>query len=222
MALLNWNSLKDLNPLTGPDCKIKVYIWKKWVDYVTNNQSDVLGVVKRRKSVKSLTDHNNEYHTLLDLVITDCVYDINVRLWDEIALSTNVALNDSSFYGFQPAVVIISSCKIVLDQYTVSLFKEVKDYGIFFRPKYSVSTPSDDDIMEQIDDYKYDARENLEKSMTNFNVNTAMMMDQILQLSRDHKENSANFTMQVEILLEEVGKLRIEGRMIREEMSKII
>lgn len=76
--------------------------------------------------------------------------------------------------------------------------------------------------MQQIDDYKYDARENLEKSMTNFNVNTALMMEQILELSRDHKETSANFAKKVELLLEEVGKLRIEGRIIREEMNKIM
>ncbi|XP_074351324.1 uncharacterized protein LOC141690418 [Apium graveolens] len=86
----------------------------------------------------------------------------------------------------------------------------------------SLSRNSDDDIMQQIYDYKYDARENLEKSVKKFNLNIALMMEQNIELSRDHKESSTNFTKKVELLLEEVGKLGIEGIMIREEMNKIM
>lgn len=76
--------------------------------------------------------------------------------------------------------------------------------------------------MTQIDDCRTYTIENLEKSMTNFNVNTAIIMEQILELNRCQQESNANYTKQLELLIEEVKKLRFEGRMICDGMTKFM
>lgn len=73
-----------------------------------------------------------------------------------------------------------------------------------------------------IGDYQTDPLDRIEKSLTNFNVNTALIKEQVIEISRSHKKSNANFIKQYELLLEEVVKLKIEGRMIREEIKKFM
>ncbi|KAL8149022.1 hypothetical protein AgCh_006150 [Apium graveolens] len=81
------------------------------------------------------------------------------------------------------------------------------------------SNSDDEDIMQQINNYQEDPREVLEKSMTNYNVNTTIMMEKVIKMNRNHKEFCINFVKHVEMLSKVIGKLRVEGRMIREEMK---
>lgn len=73
--------------------------------------------------------------------------------------------------------------------------------------------------MTQINDCRTYPSDNLEKSMTNFNVNTAIIMEQILELNRCHQESNADYMKELELLIEEVKMLRFEGRMIRDGMT---
>lgn len=88
------------------------------------------------------------------------------------------------------------------------------------RNSVSGSSDDDDDVMKAIYQYEADPRKNIEKSLTNFNVNTAIMKEQVLELNQSHKQFCINFVKQQELLLEELGKLRIEGLKIREEIKK--
>lgn len=91
-----------------------------------------------------------------------------------------------------------------------------------FRNSVSSSFGDENEVMKMIDNYKADPRENTEKSFTNFNVNTTTMMEQVLELNQSHKEFTFKFVKQHELFLEELGKLRIEVRKIREEIMKIM
>ncbi|KAL8149276.1 hypothetical protein AgCh_006322 [Apium graveolens] len=64
------------------------------------------------------------------------------------------------------------------------------DYVVLCNPSSNDhnSASDDDELMGSIDLYEYDPRENIEKSMTNFNINIATMRDQMNELANSFKE----------------------------------
>lgn len=46
-----------------------------------------------------------------------CRLKVRVRLWDEMAIQYNRALNDAAFHRVQPTIILISCCKMVKDKY---------------------------------------------------------------------------------------------------------
>ncbi|KAK1350631.1 hypothetical protein POM88_029208 [Heracleum sosnowskyi] len=82
---------------------------------------------------------------------------------------------------------------------------------------YSFNNFSDeeDSLMAAIDAYEPPVKENIEKSLTNLNVNIATMAQQLEELKRSHQEFSANFIKQEQLLSDEITLLRIEVTKLR-------
>lgn len=78
---------------------------------------------------------------------------------------------------------------------------------------------SDDDLMTQIDGYKHGMTENLEKSLTNLNVNIAQMAGQVEELTKCYKEFSVNSNKQQQMLLEEISLLMFQAFKIRKDIK---
>lgn len=76
--------------------------------------------------------------------------------------------------------------------------------------------------MQSIDQYHEDPRENIEKALTNLNVNIATMAEQVEELTKSYKDFSVNFNKQQELLLEEISKLRIEASKIRHDIKEYV
>lgn len=79
---------------------------------------------------------------------------------------------------------------------------------------------SDDDLMNQIDEYSHGMSENIEKSLTNLNVNIAAMAGQVQELTKSYQEFSANFNKQQQMLLEEISLLRVEASKLRTDIKR--
>ncbi|KAK1393021.1 hypothetical protein POM88_012077 [Heracleum sosnowskyi] len=79
---------------------------------------DVVGILHKRKRLRSLTNKRNEEQTYLDLVLSNTVTQVKVRLWEEIALQCNIALNNTSLQHVQQVILILSTGRMIKDKYT--------------------------------------------------------------------------------------------------------
>ncbi|KAK1387264.1 hypothetical protein POM88_015442 [Heracleum sosnowskyi] len=83
-----------------------------------------------------------------------------------------------------------------------------------------LNTVSDeeDSLMAAIDAFEFPVTDNLEKSLTNLNVNIASVAQQLEELTRSYQEFSANFNKQQQLLYEEISLLRVEACEIRKSI----
>ncbi|KAK1391365.1 hypothetical protein POM88_010421 [Heracleum sosnowskyi] len=86
---------------------------------------------------------------------------------------------------------------------------------------------SDDELMQQIDEYQPDLAEykrnrddNIEKSLTNLNVNLATMTMQVTQLCKNHEEYCSTFKAQVPIMMEEIMRLTTQVDQLRKQINR--
>lgn len=74
--------------------------------------------------------------------------------------------------------------------------------------------------MKEIDDYKPVNSENVEKSLCNFNIHTALISSQLVELTKCNKESSATFNKHVELLWEEIRTLKVEASVMNQSWRK--